>query len=761
MKKFAISFFTALSFLLSMLFYASPALGYTNSNYYRDLRVGLKNMLSPSVNVTLSGEYKAGEKTYASGTSFTLTVSNGKVLFNGEEYDSITFVPSSDKNTIKLRVNNGTIKEYSYLGSMTFKVSDNQVFEINTINIEDYLKGVVPYEMSNSYPLEALKAQAVAARNYALANMGKYNSYGYDIDDTISNQVYRGYNSYYANAIRAVEETRGMVLLYGDKLVNAYYSASNGGYTEASENVWLSSLPYFNAKPDAYDKDPSYDWTASFTSSEIDEILKNKGYLSETDSFIKIDTDTIRKYESGRISNIEIVYSTSTGSINRKAFGKESARTFLGLKSSLYDVSLNDGVYTFTGKGYGHGVGLSQIGARDRAKAGQTYEDILKFYYDGSYLYNLRTRITSFNLDKTKIIQGDGVTFTSQASNGNIPLYRYIVKKGDSVVYTRDYSEVSKDTFTPGEPGDYSVELYVKDKLSTQDYEATDRISFSVYAQPKIKTVTVSPEKPVEKKPVSVSVEYEGGSTDGVEYKYEILKSGKFISTGLALNSTYSFTPDSSGQYVVKAYIKDKLSTKQYDDVKEITVTVEKTPAAPPTPQPSTPGSTSFSLSRTLKKGSRGEDVKWLQDALKRLGYYKSTIDGSFGPGTYSAVVAFQRANGLKADGVVGPATASKINEKLQGGTTIQPIAPPTSQPSTPGSTSFSLSRTLKKGSRGEDVKRLQDALKRLGYYKSTIDGSFGPGTYSAVVAFQRANNLATDGIVGPATAAKINEKLR
>lgn len=121
------------------------------------------------------------------------------------------------------------------------------------IYIEDYLYGVVGYEMSNSYPLEALKAQAVAARNYALKKMNDRAGKSYDVTDNTSNQVFKGYNSGYGRVIQAVNETRGRALYAGNALASCYYGASNGGQTESTKNAWGNSLSYSGVKDDPYD----------------------------------------------------------------------------------------------------------------------------------------------------------------------------------------------------------------------------------------------------------------------------------------------------------------------------------------------------------------------------------------------------------------------------------------------------------------------------------------------------------------------------
>ena len=140
-----------------------------------------------------------------------------------------------------------------FCGDLKFSISSSVILPVLNIYVEDYLLGVVAYEMSNSWPLEALKAQAVAARNYALRCKGSRSSSAYDVTDTSTDQVFKGYNSSYSRVAQAVKETAGMALYYGSALAACYYTASNGGQTESTKNIWGGSLAYSIVKDDPYD----------------------------------------------------------------------------------------------------------------------------------------------------------------------------------------------------------------------------------------------------------------------------------------------------------------------------------------------------------------------------------------------------------------------------------------------------------------------------------------------------------------------------
>ncbi len=132
-----------------------------------------------------------------------------------------------------------------YRGKLMVKISEGKLIVINDVELEDYIKGVVPSEMPPSWESEALKAQAIAARSYALANLGKQSRYGYDLKDNTEDQAYGGASVETNKTNKAVKETEGLVLTYDMKIICAYYSASAGGYTNT--NAWGASLPYLHS----------------------------------------------------------------------------------------------------------------------------------------------------------------------------------------------------------------------------------------------------------------------------------------------------------------------------------------------------------------------------------------------------------------------------------------------------------------------------------------------------------------------------------
>ncbi len=227
-----------------------------------DVRVLLRRLgLTDRADLLLEGEYTASldgrvEMAFPRGAKVTVLIREGELylfyagmsLHVGKE---ITFIRNgSDISPNGLRFDPaGNL----YPGTLKLSVDEGVLRPILTINVEDYLLGVVPYEMSDSFPLEALKAQAVCARTYALSKVGSNRDY--DVVDTTNDQVFKGVNYSYTNALRAVQETAGVVGTYNGRLAICYYSASNGGQTELVENVWSGrgDWGYYRMADDPYD----------------------------------------------------------------------------------------------------------------------------------------------------------------------------------------------------------------------------------------------------------------------------------------------------------------------------------------------------------------------------------------------------------------------------------------------------------------------------------------------------------------------------
>lgn len=347
------------------------------------LKVGLKSVQASSLKVTLQGPYKVNNSSISS-KSLTFTVKSGQIEYNGSLYSEIVITPTSNSSRVLIESSG---KVNTYKGDFSLKVSNGTILPINLISMQDYLKGVLPYEISNSYPLEAIKSQAIVSRTFAMTNLNKHKSEGINLCDTTNCQVYKGESASASNIEKGVDETNNKILTYNGKAASVTFGASNGGFTESSLNIWGSNTAYLPAQADAYD---NYVWPENkeYKTSQIDSMLKAKSHLKSTEKFIKFGK--LEKNSSGRVSSMEVIYRDSTGT-KSKNLVKEEPRWAFSLRSMRFDVvySQANDTYTFSGSGYGHGVGMSQRGMKARAEDGHKAENIVLFYFPGTKLETL------------------------------------------------------------------------------------------------------------------------------------------------------------------------------------------------------------------------------------------------------------------------------------------------------------------------------------------------------------------------------------
>ena len=290
-----------------------------------------------------------------------------------------------------------------YCGDLMLSVSGGSIVPILRIYIEDYLYGVVGYEMSASWPLEALKAQAVAARNYALRCMSTRSSNAYHMVDTASDQVFRGYEGS-SSVIRAVDETRNMALYAGSAIASCYYSASNGGQTEATRNVWGGNLSYSTVKDDPYDlanpsstvKTAAIRRDATGLDERLMQALRQGAGGAEIAAILDIEPHSPKYAAPSRLyTKLRFTVETADArqfSVDVDTYGALEAWYGLSINSSsnetVYVEESADG-FTIAFRRWGHGVGMSQRGAQTMAQRGMSFRDILSFYYPGTQLRTL------------------------------------------------------------------------------------------------------------------------------------------------------------------------------------------------------------------------------------------------------------------------------------------------------------------------------------------------------------------------------------
>ncbi|MBN2190439.1 MAG: SpoIID/LytB domain-containing protein [Candidatus Aureabacteria bacterium] len=251
---------------------------------------------------------------------------------------------------------------------------------VNILELEDYLKGVVPNEVFPCWESEALKAQAVASRSYALYHIINNKGAPYDLNN-VSSQLYRGAGTEDKRTSCAIDATRGQVITYKNKVLCAYFATVCGGHTEVPYNVWVNFKDDFpGAVRCGYcDKAPNYSWDYSISSDRLRDRFAEKNInLGE---IIKIYPSKKSRYGS-RITEVGILHSGGDAKLRIVRF-----RDILGpenVKSGQFSVVKKGNRFYFTGRGHGHGVGMCQYGARELAVRGWNYKAILSYYYPGS-----------------------------------------------------------------------------------------------------------------------------------------------------------------------------------------------------------------------------------------------------------------------------------------------------------------------------------------------------------------------------------------
>ncbi len=322
----------------------------------------------------------------------------------------------------------------NYRGGFDFtRFYGGNITAVNVVPLDSYLYGVISREMSPSWHKEALKAQAVCARNYALSKLNRHKEYQFDLCNTVCCQAYSGVDYETSGSYAPVDETSGQILLYGNELVQTVYSSSMGYCTEDVKNVWGSNFPYLVSVSNEYEDTANISngiWEKRLTKARATEIMNNRGYnIGEV-----TDIRALEYTAAGRVLRLQV-----TGTNGSKIFERESCRTIFseatlsqmytisgggqtvypnvsvlgadgkavistegsyvvggenkrefyatdGNNTVLYQGTMGSEDYIFSGQGWGHGVGMSQYGAKGMAEAGFGYADILTHYYTGTHL---------------------------------------------------------------------------------------------------------------------------------------------------------------------------------------------------------------------------------------------------------------------------------------------------------------------------------------------------------------------------------------
>ncbi len=386
----------------------------------QDAENAIASKITPKIG---AGTYSVA---YPSDARIMIKYSNGLAAIASESAFSFLTIKSTFEGDPKTVDVNGD----RYRNAIELrKFPDSMITVINELSLSHYLDGVVPLEIGTTdTPFEALKAQAVAARTYALNNT-KHSDYGFDLCNSTCCQVYGGYDVENLATNNAIKATEGMVVTYGGKLAQLYYFASSGGATASSQNVWSAKVSYLQSVDDPYEQ--TRHWSYSFTAGEISSHLALLG--KDVGTVASIDIDQVS--DSGRVLKLRV-----TGSGGTVFFEKVSTRgafpsylpsqmftvvmgsgytvrgagstltsmavagaqvktangfttvnsssnvTVMDANGRLVQLNTNNGDndnFSVAGAGHGHGVGMCQLGAIGMAEAGFTYVDILQHYFTG------------------------------------------------------------------------------------------------------------------------------------------------------------------------------------------------------------------------------------------------------------------------------------------------------------------------------------------------------------------------------------------
>jgi stage II sporulation protein D len=391
-------FFAVLGLLLGLALAQAPVQDLV-------LRVLLEEAKEATVGVNAHLRLSGYGEQNQPAASVKLGVSGAEVLVNGQPSGPwVEFQPTDGLFTLEGK---------PYRGSLQAVAQSGRLLLINRVWLEDYLLGVVPGEVPRSFPAEVLRAQAILARTFALYRLNPKALY--DLCDDERCQVYLGYRAETPEHSAAVQATRGLIVSYGQQPITAVYHADSGGYTAASAEVWGGSVPYLIARPDPYSQSPKGVWGFSLSPQAVDRQLVAQGVpVGEVQGL-----EIVQYSESGRVARLRVRGSLkSTDLIGPQAtrflrgLGLPSTRITLnpvygsavpqgtvrpvygsavpqGTVRPVYGSAVPQGIvrgWDVTGFGVGHGVGMSQWGARGFALQGWDFKQILGYYYPGTFL---------------------------------------------------------------------------------------------------------------------------------------------------------------------------------------------------------------------------------------------------------------------------------------------------------------------------------------------------------------------------------------
>lgn len=333
---------------------------------YNQIRVKLSNPDKNDFDIYFSDDFSINSKEITNKKKINVKYIDNKIYIDNDEFEKVDI---SNKGIM-------TIGNNKYYGDIYIKQVDSKLQIVNFVDIEKYLLGVVPYEIPSSFPLEALKAQTVIARSYAQTNINRKKK-DFDLYDDTRSQVYSGIpKSRVSNVEKAIKETKGEVITYNGRVIDALFHSYSGGYTASAKEVYGNDIEYLKPVEDKYSKGVPMSvltWTYLIPKSQFEKEI----------GFIPLDYD-IEYTESNRVKYI-ILYNEDR-SLEKKYTGAEFRRKYSTskIKSTAYNINIENGDIKVVGSGYGHGVGFSQWSSKTMAEDEKmSYKDIINFFYTG------------------------------------------------------------------------------------------------------------------------------------------------------------------------------------------------------------------------------------------------------------------------------------------------------------------------------------------------------------------------------------------
>ncbi len=326
--------------------------------------------------------------------SITLASLSGLVV-EGDRSDRVekkmTFVPAAvNARPVRVRAKQEFIgvNGKNYRGWIELRKKKNgTLLLINELDIEEYLMGVVAEEIPSTWEFEALKAQAIASRTYALYQKKRAGNRPYHIRATINNQIYSGRRGERDSTVRAVRETEGMVVVYNGEVIPAFYHSSCGGHTEAASELWGLDVPYLKGVDCDCQEISRYGlWEKRFSISSLSAALGKMGYRLKGISSMAVGTIT----PAGRVKEVTVRHAGGASSVPAETL--RAAIGYAQIPSVFFETAMSGSEVVVSGRGLGHGVGLCQWGAREMAGRGYDFKSILDHYYPGTSLSRIDAR---------------------------------------------------------------------------------------------------------------------------------------------------------------------------------------------------------------------------------------------------------------------------------------------------------------------------------------------------------------------------------